>query len=63
MLDALEIEKDEELCLKQKHFLVFCESEMNTSNFEQNAINELIAMAKIKTQMKELWQLLKHIEK
>lgn len=46
--------KKEELKTRQTNFMIMCNNEINTSCFERNAINELIAIMQIKTEVKEL---------
>ena len=43
-----------ELKQKQDYFDVLCHSEMNTANFERNAINDLLVMYQLKSEIKEL---------
>lgn len=43
-----------ELKQKQDYFDVLCHSEMNTTNFERNAINDLLVMYQLKSEIKEL---------
>ena len=46
--------KREELKKKQESFSIICGSEMNTKNFEKNAINDLLVMQQLKTEIAEL---------
>ena len=46
--------KRNELDRNQKSFLIMCNSEMQTQCFERNAINDLITMQKLKTEIAEL---------
>ena len=50
--------KKNELKQKQEYFEVLCHREMNSANFERNAINDLLVMYQLKTEIKEL----KHLE-
>lgn len=46
--------KKEELEKEQEYFTVMCHNEMNTNNFERNAINNLLVMQQLKTEISEL---------
>jgi hypothetical protein len=46
--------KRKELAYKQEVFLATCNNEINTSCFERNAINELLVMQQLKSEIKEL---------
>lgn len=46
--------KKEELAHKQKQFVVMCDNEINSQCFERNAINDLIIMQQLKSEIKEL---------
>ena len=54
--------KKEELDRKQDYFKVMCDREMHTSNFERNAINDLMVMMTLKTEIQELETILGHLE-
>jgi hypothetical protein len=43
-----------ELKKAQESFINVCQSEMNTTNFEHNAINSLLVMQQLKTEISEL---------
>ena len=53
MIKRLE-NKREEFKKEQEYFTVMCHNEMNTSNFERNAINNLLVMQQLKTEISEL---------
>lgn len=54
--------KKEELATKQDYFKVFCDSEMHTGNFERNAINDLMVMLELRTEIKGLETIAQHFE-
>lgn len=47
-------EKKTELKIKQEYFSVMCHNEMNSNTFERNAINDLLIMQQLKSEIKEL---------
>lgn len=49
--------KKSELKQKQEYFIVLCHSEMNTKTFERNAINDLLVMQQLKSEIAELERL------
>ena len=49
--------KKAELKQQQEYFLVLCHSEMNTKMFERNAINDLLVMQQLKSEIAELERL------
>lgn len=49
--------KKAELKQKQEYFIVLCHSEMNTKTFERNAINDLLVMQQLKSEIAELERL------
>lgn len=51
--DRLE-NKIAELKQKQEYFSVLCHSEMNSKTFERNAINDLLVMQQLKSEITEL---------
>lgn len=46
--------KKSELKQRQEYFSVFVHNEINSSCFERNAINDLIVMQQLKSQIEEL---------
>lgn len=52
--------KRDELKHRQEIFSVFCHNEINSSCFERNAINDLLVMQQLKSEIEELehWELL-----
>ena len=46
--------KKEELKHKQEYFIVLCHSEMESKTFERNAINDLLIMQQLKSEISEL---------
>lgn len=46
--------RTEELKTRQTNFMIMCQNEINTSNFERNAINDLMIMMQLKSEIKEL---------
>ena len=46
--------KKNELKQKQDFFMVFCHNEMDSNTFERNAINDLLVMQQLKSEIKEL---------
>ncbi len=46
--------KKSELQQKQEYFKVMCHNEMNSQCFERNAINDLIIMQQLKSEIEEL---------
>lgn len=46
--------KKAELKERQEQFIIVCENEMNSNTFERNAINELIIMQSLKSEIAEL---------
>lgn len=53
IIERLENKKTE-LKKEQEYFTVMCHNEMNTGNFERNAINILLVMQQLKTEISEL---------
>lgn len=51
--ERLEI-KEKELAKRIESFRIFVETEINNDCFEQNAINELLVMRKLKTEINQL---------
>ena len=51
--ERLEV-KEKELARRITSFRIFVETEINTDCFEQNAINELLNMRKLKTEINQL---------
>lgn len=51
--------KKSELKQRQEHFSIFCHNEMQSSCFERNAINDLLVMQQLKSEIEELehWEL------
>lgn len=47
-------DKKNELKEKQEHFMVMCNNEISSSCFERNAINDLIVMQQLKSEIEEL---------
>lgn len=47
-------DKKDELKEKQEQFSVMCHNEMQSQCFEQNAINDLIVMQQLKSEIAEL---------
>lgn len=47
-------DKKSELKEKQEHFLIMCNNEISSSCFERNAINDLIVMQQLKSEIEEL---------
>ena len=46
--------KRAELKKEQEYFSVMCHNEINMSNFERNAINNLLVMQQLKSEISEL---------
>lgn len=46
--------KRDELKQKQEYFIVLCHNEIDSKVFEQNAINDLLIMQQLKTEISEL---------
>lgn len=46
--------KRAELKKEQEYFSVMCHNEINTGNFERNAINNLLVMQQLKSEISEL---------
>lgn len=46
--------KRTELKSKQEYFNVMCHNEMNSKTFERNAINDLLVMQQLKSEIAEL---------
>lgn len=46
--------KKAELKERQEQFISVCENEMNSKTFERNAINELVIMQSLKSEIAEL---------
>lgn len=47
-------EKEKQLSQRKEIFKIFVENEIDTGNFERNAIAELTVMLELKTEIKEL---------
>lgn len=47
-------DKMNELKEKQEYFLIICNNEISSSCFERNAINDLIVMQQLKSEIEEL---------
>ncbi len=52
--------KKAELEQRREHFSIFCHNEIKSSCFERNAINDLLVMQQLKSEIEELdhWELL-----
>lgn len=46
--------RNDELKTRKENFMIMCKNEINTSNFERNAINDLMIMMQLKSEIKEL---------
>lgn len=46
--------RNDELKTRKENFMIMCQNEINTSNFERNAINDLMIMMQLKSEIKEL---------
>ncbi len=54
--------KKEKLKKEQNIFTIMCSNEMNSQCFERNAINDLIIMQQLKSEIEELEYLKAHME-
>lgn len=56
--------KKAELEQRREHFSVFCHNEIKSFCFERNAINDLLVMQQLKSEIEELehWELLIRIQ-